>query len=77
MITGRQDHIVGYGDQLRRFAGWPRCTLAVLDRAGHNLHLEQPALFEALVTEWLDRVEGKSRRPRRDRRRQPAGKYVG
>ena len=57
VITGRQDHIVGFGDQLRRFARWPRCTLAVLDRAGHNLHLEQRSLFEALVAEWLERVE--------------------
>jgi pimeloyl-ACP methyl ester carboxylesterase len=29
----------------------------VLDRAGHNLHLEQRSLFEALVAEWLERVE--------------------
>jgi hypothetical protein len=28
----------------------------VLDRAGHNLQIEQEALFNALVNEWLDRV---------------------
>jgi len=29
----------------------------VLDRAGHNLQIEQEDLFNALVNEWLDRVE--------------------
>jgi pimeloyl-ACP methyl ester carboxylesterase len=28
----------------------------VLDVAGHNLQFEQPALFDALVSEWLDRA---------------------
>lgn len=36
---------------------YPRASFAVLDRAGHSLHLEQRGLFEALVGEWLDRVE--------------------
>ena len=30
---------------------------AVLDRAGHLLQYEQRDLFDALVNEWLDRVE--------------------
>jgi hypothetical protein len=29
----------------------------VLDAAGHNLQIEQDALFESLVKEWLSRVE--------------------
>jgi pimeloyl-ACP methyl ester carboxylesterase len=28
-----------------------------LDTAGHNLQVEQPVLFNALIQEWLDRVE--------------------
>ena len=35
----------------------PRATFAVLDRAGHNVQIEQQAVFEALVHEWLDRVD--------------------
>ena len=35
---------------------YPRATLAVLDRAGHALHMEQSKLFNMLVEEWLDRV---------------------
>jgi hypothetical protein len=29
----------------------------VLDRAGHFVGIEQDRLFQALVSEWLDRVE--------------------
>ncbi|MCV2395515.1 alpha/beta hydrolase [Actinotalea sp. M2MS4P-6] len=62
VLLGRQDSAVGYRDQLTLHTAWPRATLAVLDVAGHNLQLEQPAVFEALMVEWLDRVAG--RRPR-------------
>jgi len=30
--------------------------------AGHNLQIEQPALFDALMLEWLDRVAAESGR---------------
>jgi pimeloyl-ACP methyl ester carboxylesterase len=57
MLLGRQDHMVGYQDTWAILENYPRASLAVLDRAGHNLQIEQPALFNALVNEWLDRVE--------------------
>ncbi|MGH3715597.1 MAG: alpha/beta fold hydrolase [Micromonosporaceae bacterium] len=56
ILTGRQDSIAGYADAYPLLAHYPRATYAVLDRAGHGLQLEAPALFEALVSEWLDRV---------------------
>ena len=56
ILLGRQDDAVGYADQLRLLPGYPRASLAVLDVAGHNLQLEQPHLFEALMLEWLDRA---------------------
>jgi len=56
VLTGRQDSSVGYRDQLALLDLYPRATFAILDVAGHNLQIEQPALFEALVNEWLDRV---------------------
>ncbi|MFE5293654.1 alpha/beta fold hydrolase [Isoptericola sp. NPDC056618] len=56
-LTGRQDSSTGYRDAWRVLEHYPRATFAVLDRAGHNLQIEQPALFDALVGEWLDRVE--------------------
>lgn len=57
MITGRQDHIVGYQDTWTIVENYPRATFAVLDRAGHALQMEQKNLFNSLVNEWFDRVE--------------------
>lgn len=57
IITGKHDSVVGYeqaGDLLQFY---PRATYAVLDRAGHGVHMEQPTIFRLLVNEWLDRVE--------------------
>ena len=56
-IAGRQDSCVGYHDQLTLLEHYPHGTFALLDTAGHNLQLDQPALFEALVLEWLDRIQ--------------------
>ena len=56
-VMGRQDASTGYRDAWPLLGHYPRATFAVLDRAGHNAHIEQPRLFEALVDEWLDRVE--------------------
>ncbi|AKU18741.1 hypothetical protein VV02_08030 [Luteipulveratus mongoliensis] len=57
LVTGRQDAIVGYVDQWSLTEQFSRLTSAVLDRGGHNVHIEQEVLFSALVHEWLDRVE--------------------
>ena len=56
-LTARQDASTGYRDAYKILERYPRATFAVLDRAGHNLQIEQPALFEALTEEWLDRME--------------------
>ncbi|MEU4558748.1 alpha/beta hydrolase [Actinoplanes sp. NPDC023936] len=56
VLTGRQDASVGYADQFALLPHYPRATFAALDVAGHNLQIEQPALFNALINEWLDRV---------------------
>jgi len=57
ILVGRQDAMVGYRDAWEILGNYPRGTFAVLDRAGHNLQIEQETLFNALVNEWLDRVE--------------------
>ncbi len=55
-LLGRQDSTVGYRDDWSILESYPRASFVVLDRAGHNLQIEQPALFHALVKEWLERV---------------------
>ena len=57
ILVGRQDGIVGYRDAWEILENYPRATFTVLDRAGHNLQIEQEELFNVLVGEWLDRVE--------------------
>jgi pimeloyl-ACP methyl ester carboxylesterase len=56
-ICGRQDSVVGFPDVKKMLMSYPRGSVVVLDRSGHNLPMEQKKLFHALVNEWLDRVE--------------------
>ncbi|WP_112229768.1 alpha/beta fold hydrolase [Lentzea atacamensis] len=55
-LTGRQDNVTGYEDVYALLPHYPYASFAVLDTAGHNLQIEQPVLFNALMGEWLDRV---------------------
>ncbi len=57
ILSGRQDSHVDYKDAWTILEKYPRATFAVLDRAGHALGVEQETLFQALLHEWLDRVE--------------------
>lgn len=56
ILLGRQDSCVGYKDAWSILENYPRATFTVLDRAGHNLHIEQKELFDSLVNEWILRV---------------------
>ena len=55
-ITGRQDHVVGYRDALARLDHYPRASFAVLDGAGHNVHLDQPEATASLLNQWLRHI---------------------
>lgn len=56
ILLGKQDNCVGYKDAWSILDKFPRATFAVLDRAGHTLHIEQEEIFNTLVNEWLIRV---------------------
>lgn len=56
-LLGRQDASVGYKDAWNILDNYTRATFAVIDKAGHNLQLEQEDVFNCLVNEWLTRVE--------------------
>lgn len=58
-LLGKQDSVTGYKDAWSLLDKFPRATFAVLDKAGHNLQIEQDVLFHSLINEWLDRVEEK------------------
>lgn len=55
-LCGRQDHCTGYQDVWELMEDYPRSSFAVLDVAGHHLHIEQVETFETLTLNWLDRV---------------------
>ena len=60
ILLGRQDNAVGYRDHWKLIEAYPRVSFVVLDKAGHNLQIDQDVLFEALVKEWLVRVTSDS-----------------
>ena len=58
ILTGRQDARVGYRGAWSLGDEFPRATYAVLDMAGHHVgRIERPALFRALVEDWLERMQ--------------------
>jgi len=56
MLMGRQDSAVGYRDIWHIIENYPRASFVILDKAGHNLQIEQDVLFNEIVKEWLSRV---------------------
>ena len=56
IVAGRQDSMSGYRDSLDLIDQFPRATLSVLDTAGHGLAFERPALLQALLRDWLERL---------------------
>ena len=61
-VMGRQDHVVGFQDQIRLSDHYLHSTFAVLDRAGHNAHLDQPGITGALLEEWVVRMKHRKQR---------------
>jgi Predicted hydrolases or acyltransferases (alpha/beta hydrolase superfamily) len=56
MLAGRQDSIVGYRGLYHIIEMYPRASFILLDKAGHDLQIEQDVLFTEAVKEWLNRV---------------------
>ncbi len=61
LIAGRQDHVVGFEDQLALAGRYGNCTVSVLEEAGHNAHLDQPEQTGALLDGWLADMEARQR----------------
>ena len=57
IIAARQDHVVGFEDQIALAKHYPRATVSVLEGAGHNAHLDQPELTHDLLEGWLKQME--------------------
>ena len=57
IVCGRHDESVGYRDALRLLELYPRSTYIVLDRGTHGLPVDETGVFEALVRDWIFRVD--------------------
>jgi pimeloyl-ACP methyl ester carboxylesterase len=57
VVCGRQDESVGYRDSLRLLELYPRSTYVVLDRGTHGLPIDETSVFEALVRDWIIRID--------------------
>lgn len=58
ILAGRQDATVGFRRALGLVDEFPRATVAAVDLAGHHLgRIERPALFRALIADWLERMD--------------------
>ena len=53
IIAAKQDTEVGYKDQFDLMEKYTNSTYCAVERAGHNLQIEQPEIFEGLVKNWL------------------------
>ena len=53
IIAAKQDTEVGYKDQFDLMRLYTNSTYCAVEKAGHNIQIEQPEIFEGLVENWL------------------------
>ena len=61
LLFGRQDAPFRYLHYWKMLDDFPDATFAILDRAGHRLWTDRNELACALVRDWLDRIEARTR----------------
>ena len=54
IIAAKQDTEVGYKDQFDLMKLYTDSTYCAVEKAGHNLQIEQPEVFESIVKSWLN-----------------------
>lgn len=54
IACGMQDHIVGFKDAKALLERYPNASFLELERAGHNVHIDQPEIFAQALDRWLD-----------------------
>ncbi|MBQ5311431.1 MAG: alpha/beta hydrolase [Oscillospiraceae bacterium] len=53
IIAAKMDTEVGYKDQFDLMRIYTNSTYCAVEKAGHNLQIEQPEIFESLLRSWL------------------------
>ena len=52
VIVGKGDGIVGYEDAQKLMKRYSNGSFVILNKAGHNLQIEQPRMFSTLIVDW-------------------------
>ncbi|MHA1610477.1 MAG: alpha/beta fold hydrolase [Promethearchaeota archaeon] len=55
-LMGRQDHVVGYRDAWNILKNYTRSSFLLIDKAGHNLALEQQELVRKILQRFLEEI---------------------
>ena len=63
LLLGRQDSEVGFEQQYDLYKAYSRATIMILDKAGHNLQIENRELFSQSFLDFLGRIESGKKEP--------------
>lgn len=62
LMLGKQDSEVGYEQQYDLYKTYSRASIIILDKAGHNLQIENRKLFNLSFLNFLERIESDDNR---------------
>jgi len=71
LLLGRQDSEVGFEQQYDLYKAYSRATIMIVDKAGHNLQIENRELFRQSFLDFLRRIEDERKAPSPHRKPAP------
>lgn len=57
IACGMQDHIVGFKDAKDLLKRYPNASFLELERAGHNVHIDQPEILAQALERWMQLLQ--------------------
>lgn len=57
IACGMQDHIVGFKDAKALLKRYPNASFLELERAGHNVHIDQPEILAQALERWIQLLQ--------------------
>ncbi|PRB71250.1 alpha/beta hydrolase [Arthrobacter sp. MYb213] len=57
IACGMQDHIVGFKDAKELLKRYPNASFLELERAGHNVHIDQPEILAQALERWTQLLQ--------------------
>ncbi|HJX77776.1 alpha/beta fold hydrolase [Glutamicibacter sp.] len=62
IACGMQDHIVGFKDAKELLKRYPNASFLELERAGHNVHIDQPEILAQALEHWMQLLQPETRK---------------